>query len=301
MNNLTTRKIVLGLLMALVLAFSVQGTADAITSFTRGSGDLQLYAPGEDFTISFTASLHSRVVDTPADDQGNPATYYYDDQSIDITPSGTAQASIKKIGSTNVTLGTNALHTMSQMGEGAERLTSSRISVTLRAAQAGIVTITISDERTGYPTTDAPPDVPDLVFTVYIALAHNDTSTIDGPTPNVDFSIGEEQIDDDFTYGATPTANIRVNYTVSGSGSLLLKTDNNQRSGGKNLTTSSEAPVYLNMGGSTNKVTASIVGQRADLAETVTYIYGSATLTKESGDMQRGAVSSRLSNPSLLK
>ena len=30
MNNLTTRKIVLGLLMALVLAFSVQGIADAI-------------------------------------------------------------------------------------------------------------------------------------------------------------------------------------------------------------------------------------------------------------------------------
>ena len=30
MNNLTTRKIVLGLLMALVLVFSVQGTADAI-------------------------------------------------------------------------------------------------------------------------------------------------------------------------------------------------------------------------------------------------------------------------------
>ena len=30
MNNLTTRKIVFGLLMALVLAFGVQGTADAV-------------------------------------------------------------------------------------------------------------------------------------------------------------------------------------------------------------------------------------------------------------------------------
>ena len=30
MNNLTTRKIVLGMLMALVLAFSVQGIADAV-------------------------------------------------------------------------------------------------------------------------------------------------------------------------------------------------------------------------------------------------------------------------------
>ena len=34
MNNLTTRKIVLGMLMALVLAFSVQGIADALT-FTQ--------------------------------------------------------------------------------------------------------------------------------------------------------------------------------------------------------------------------------------------------------------------------
>ena len=31
MNNLTTRKIVLGMLMVLVLAFSVQGTAEAIS------------------------------------------------------------------------------------------------------------------------------------------------------------------------------------------------------------------------------------------------------------------------------
>ena len=42
MNNLTTRKIVLGLLMVLVLAFSVQGIADAIDRIGRGtSGDLQ--------------------------------------------------------------------------------------------------------------------------------------------------------------------------------------------------------------------------------------------------------------------
>ena len=37
MNNLTTRKIVLGLLMTLVLAFSVQGTADALTSLRKAT------------------------------------------------------------------------------------------------------------------------------------------------------------------------------------------------------------------------------------------------------------------------
>ena len=38
MNNLTTRKIVLGLLMALVLAFSVQGIAEAQSVSVSGDG-----------------------------------------------------------------------------------------------------------------------------------------------------------------------------------------------------------------------------------------------------------------------
>ena len=56
MNNLTTRKIVLGMLMALVLAFSVQGIADALTFGTTRTGDLQTVLPDEDFTISFSVS-----------------------------------------------------------------------------------------------------------------------------------------------------------------------------------------------------------------------------------------------------
>ena len=56
MNNLTTRKIVLGLLMVLVLAFSVQGTAEALKfNTTTRTGDLQTVLPG-DFTITFSAT-----------------------------------------------------------------------------------------------------------------------------------------------------------------------------------------------------------------------------------------------------
>ena len=57
MNNLTTRKIVLGMLLALVLAFSVQGIADALTFSTSKTGDLETKAPNETFTIRFTATL----------------------------------------------------------------------------------------------------------------------------------------------------------------------------------------------------------------------------------------------------
>ena len=48
MNNLTTRKIVLGMLMALVLAFSVQGIAEALTFRTSRTGDLQTVLPNNE-------------------------------------------------------------------------------------------------------------------------------------------------------------------------------------------------------------------------------------------------------------
>ena len=59
MNNLTTRKIVLGLLMVLVLAFSVQGIADALT-LKKTSGDLVTVSRNQTFTIKFSIDPESR-------------------------------------------------------------------------------------------------------------------------------------------------------------------------------------------------------------------------------------------------
>ena len=58
MNNLTTRKIVLGMLMALVLAFSVQGIADALTfgNHSSSDGDLRTVYQNQDFTIRVPVS-----------------------------------------------------------------------------------------------------------------------------------------------------------------------------------------------------------------------------------------------------
>ena len=77
MNNLTTRKIVLGMLMALVLAFSVQGTADALKFGTSRTGDLQTALPNQPngFKIRFSVTLGSNTTritnangDTVSDD-----------------------------------------------------------------------------------------------------------------------------------------------------------------------------------------------------------------------------------------
>ena len=63
MNNLTTRKIVLGMLMALVLAFSVQGIADALTFKERvDPAILRRRHLTTTFTIRFTVSPKSQRI-----------------------------------------------------------------------------------------------------------------------------------------------------------------------------------------------------------------------------------------------
>ena len=62
MNNLTTRKIVLGMLLVLVLTFSVQGIADAADlPLSKTSGDLQTKSEGETFKISFSVGIRSNT------------------------------------------------------------------------------------------------------------------------------------------------------------------------------------------------------------------------------------------------
>ena len=98
MNNLTTRKIVLGMLMALVLAFSVQGIADALTFSTSRSGDLETVVIADpEFTIRFSVSLkrperiptYKDYKQTPRGDVDKEiadVTYYLDDYDRSTDP-----------------------------------------------------------------------------------------------------------------------------------------------------------------------------------------------------------------------
>ena len=92
MNNLTTRKIVLGLLMALVLAFSVQGIAEALTFSTSRTGDVETVVHDqEDIDVSFSVRLDSsrpkestykkRSTSNPHYDEDAP--YYDTDNPVD--------------------------------------------------------------------------------------------------------------------------------------------------------------------------------------------------------------------------
>ena len=87
MNNLTTRKIVLGMLMALVLTFSVQGTADALIP-TPVSDKVQSNLEDSEFEISFSVGLKSDTTQIKNDDGkliNDDGTQRIDSQGYEVT------------------------------------------------------------------------------------------------------------------------------------------------------------------------------------------------------------------------
>ena len=94
-TQLFSRNVWIGVLMAFVLAFGVQDTADAISRLTRSAGDLQTVTAGRDYQIRFSVTLQSpvkrvdhanhirtpsaSVTDTLVADKRNKTTYYLDD------------------------------------------------------------------------------------------------------------------------------------------------------------------------------------------------------------------------------
>ena len=83
MNTLTTQKIVFGTLMALVLAFSVQGIADARIEpdlpLEKISGDFQMKTEGESFEIQFSIGIRNPIPIKNSDGKLIDDGHVYDD------------------------------------------------------------------------------------------------------------------------------------------------------------------------------------------------------------------------------
>ena len=336
MNNLTTRKIVLGMLMALVLTFSVQGIVDALTFSTSRSGDLatELRAPN-DFDIRFSVSLkgNTSIKNSDGDlvdENGNlinSSGYYINADGDYVTSAGggtVATTTAERVKAENdvryhysqeqVTIAVpNAeiievgrydiddtdSHVLMETGEDGDKLSSS-ITLTLEAATANVVTITISDTT---PTTDLPNGVTDrapaITFTVYVVPGvDTDTPTVtgggaDGVEIGNDFGPVED-IDDLFAVDP----NLPLTYEVEGSGRVFVQVGNRKTSATSKLETSSSAPVYLDMKGSSNKVTVWVRGTDAKRnSASITFINTYADPQITDGDNQRGATRGRLAEP----
>ena len=313
MNNLTTRKIVLGILMALVLAFSVQGIADALTlSRPVNSNDLQTVGVGE-FTVTFSVSLTgptSKVnnyqqvpeaniaaneTDIPyyyidTGDNGyqsetkisNSAANYYNNEAVTIAVSrGTSIVGLDVTGN-GITPTTS--HTLREdpYGKGVNALDTS-VTVRLATANTGEVTITISDATPDEDFTSGSSRGANLVFTTYVVhpiwqVDRRATLSLRGVTNGVGdgFFDGNDQPiynGDRNHYGVT--------YTVSGSGAGVYVKEGSRPSSPTvtpTLPTSSGAQVYLRMGGATRTVTAKVNGTDGDAVFSAIYIYGNPTL-----------------------
>ena len=206
MSNLTTRKIVLGMLMTLVLAFSVQGIADALTLDTpdADSNDLQDVGVGE-FTVVFdvtvvgaaelknsryeavpSVNLGTNETDTPyyyIDDdpdnddsrQGyqnerrisNSAANYNNNEAVRITVRG---ANIVGLGDSGDDITATTGHTLLETAYGTGNTLLSAGTNTLRfsASRAGIVTITVSDATPNEDFQSGTRRGDSITFTTYI-------------------------------------------------------------------------------------------------------------------------------------
>ena len=100
MKDLMTRKTVLGLLMTCVLAFSVQGIADALT-LRISSGDLVTVAPNQEFTLRFSVGLKSRVAQFSDTTPGTRAAFEKANVTATNTVSGFVNSKISGLTAEN--------------------------------------------------------------------------------------------------------------------------------------------------------------------------------------------------------
>ena len=256
MKNLTTRKIVLGMLMVLMLAFSVQGTADAINALspTFSPTDLNIVEINGTITltnISGTETLEtvreSVTVSVRGSGVGTGAT-----QTNFLNPDGNRDTS----------------HTWSESGvnsDGSVGPTTDSVTITVRSA--GEVTVTVTYTET-YDTNRSRNT--SIVGTFYVPkqayqVGLNDTVRLLGVTKGVGAGYGAT---DNFRIHTGDGRNNRVTYAIAGGGTLYIREGNRYRNDNAyiksnetngTLTTSSSADVWLEMASASQTVTATVV------------------------------------------
>ena len=237
--------------------------------------------------------------------------YHYNEEAIKIAVASTTAGTvyITKVGIYEFTDTSKAEHDLLERGtDSSKNKLGSGVEVTFNATEAGVVTITITDET---PTEDAPTDgtANRIQFTVYVvkqqSAVQNQATTFEG-TDGVEYGYDTE--DPQLNGGDTDTpTNSRfdfdttdapVYYTVEGTGQVYISLGGTRRtSPTKTLWTSSAAPVYLDVNRGTNKVNAYISGNQG---KKIIYIFSGATPDKypgieiTQGNNQTGATEARL-------
>ena len=283
MNNLSTRKIVLGLLVTLVLAFSVQGIVDALTPSVRFSQpDLKTLNQNSTITVSGIRTTPNNTDVT--------------NETLTITATGAVISS----GGTN--FGASETWTEDDDDnrlESSDDQIPSSVTITFPNAQEVTVEVewTTSDGLNAAETDD--------VSRTYYVVDTTATATVISLTDDGDngYEIKTGGIQAlDFT--ATPQSGIThipVRFTSTSRGRLFVRrtvtgeaTRQFPTSPTTTLDTSSNlgsnTSVYLNLTG-TSTVTLSHPSENPD---SVVYIYGRPTIAITDGNNQEGVTEGRL-------
>ena len=201
--------------------------------------------------------------------------------------------------------------------------TNTNITTTLkgRVGGAGTYTIRIIDvtHEDDFPDNAVPSRQSVLTFTIYVVPSADRTTVMTrNPDNAVQFGndLAAERIDELF---GPATEDLPIIFEVEGSGRLYVREDSvnntdyaatadlyaspaSEGRAEKRLETSSSAPVYLDMGGGSSKITAWFRGQNpTNNSKSLTYIYDYAVLAKTQGDPQVGATGGRLEEPLVIK
>ena len=294
MNNLTTRKIVLGLLMTLVLAFSVQGTADALTdpNISTNPSEFSVLNPGARITIS---GLNVRRNDTT---QRESLTLAVTGGGADFPHpviTGTRVSSYTWLETDDRTAPQGqVLDPPTDHNNGSLSIPSS-VTITVGAASdASEIEVTVTWTRESGDAAGGTGMVVRRFYAVDPVTAATEISITDGGVNGFVIKAGGAQAID---FTATP-AHIPVTFSSSSGNLFVRRIDSGvTREGtrGRTLNTSSflstnTANVMLDLTG-TSTVTISHPSENPD---SVVYIRGRPTVTITDGNNQSGIVNGRL-------
>ena len=313
MNNLTTRKIVLGLLMALVLAFSVQSIADAALNLTKSSGDnqtrwhdLALLNPLV-FTVSGVNNDDSTNV-TP--NQDPPDTIENSPETVTITVPAGATVTKLTIGSITVTQSSRLASSIVLTEENTDigfpqsgiPLTDGTISIYCTLTTQGPKTFTITGRTNQTQIDDT------IEFKAYSVATDSDAL----PTALAAATTTSPQIVRGGLFGpgfATMTVALGaeflhrlVSFEVIGGGTHLSLLTESQATRSQITVPSNAtgtAAVSVHLTGGHVKVRASVL--YTELEREVIYFHNGYTLVKTSDNKQIGNFNTKLANPFVVR
>ena len=239
--------------------------------------------------------------------------YHYNEESISI--SAPVGVDLRRVGSHAVNVAGGTPHTMDEMKNSVnDKKLSSTIRLTYYTNTAGKYAITIMDTtpESDRPGTEAPP----LRFTIFVVPSYDGTTDLslegagddgyetrnDNADPSINILFGGNGA----AFGGSD--NVPLVYSVEGSGRLYVKetysggSPTSQSRPTQTLPTSSQANVYLDMNGSSNKVTAYVRDRNAaETGKTIIFIFNYAAIEIISGDNKTGVPNSRLIDPLVIR